>query len=105
MLTAPRSIAICLFLLFGVGRELYLQAGPAGQSQSRPYMPPGSPSCWIGQGGQLLAPVEYDEHGIRKPAPRGAVGIRGFPSEAEIAAANPANAAQVAARTRRSGHS
>src|SRR5262245_22259196 len=56
------------------------QIAAARRIDATGYQPPGSPSYWIGREGQLLAPVEYDDHGIRKPAPTGAAGIRGFPS-------------------------
>lgn len=56
--------------------------------------PPGSPTQFLGRGSQLLGPRATDEYNIPLPTPRGAKGLRGYPSAAEYAAADAANVAQ-----------
>lgn len=60
------------------------------------YKPPGSPSEFIGRESQPIAPVGYFQaNGQTGPmlVPRGAEGIRGYPSAAEYDAANARDAA------------
>jgi hypothetical protein len=66
------------------------------------YQPPGSPSQFLGRESQLLGPRTTDEYGIPLPMPRGAVGLRGYPSQDELtgegAAARDSYNANVAAQ-------
>lgn len=55
--------------------------------------PPGSPTQFLGRESQLLGPRATDEFNIPLPTPRGAVGMRGYPSAAEYAAASANDAA------------